>query len=321
MSDGMPPELYKRVIIIGVDGCGNYPLKGECPNIKKFLSESAHSYFAKAQLPTISAQNWGSMLHGVEPSKHGLTNPIVEQGTPYPEDSSFPSIVKILESKRTTNEEFNAASIVDWSPINTGIFELSLKMYKYSYPEDEHETWYKKLWRKLRELVLKKKFTEDDYVAWKSVDFIKSKKNKNTNFLFIYFATVDNVGHENGYGGEKYMQNLSYVDGLVGNVLTAIKKAGWEDDSLIILTTDHGGKDWNHGGDSKEEVEIIWGAKGKNIKPGKELHNVTNMDVAAVTLTAFGVETPNHFDSKVPFGLWIAKNKEAEKVEDEGIYI
>jgi arylsulfatase A-like enzyme len=94
------------------------------------------------------------------------------------------------------------------------------------------------------------------------------------------------------------------IDGYVGGVLEAIKEFGWDKDALILLTTDHGGIKNGHGGDSEEELNIIWGARGEGIEPGKTLKEVSNMSIAAVVLTAFGKKIPDYFDSKVPDGLW-----------------
>jgi len=144
LKSNQPSEPYKRVIFIGVDGIGNFAKPpANCPNIQNFLSTSAHTYNGRAQSPTISAQNWGSMFHGVTPNKHGLTNELIEDGRAYPEDDKYPSILKILEDGDKTNGEITSASIVSWSPVNTGILELSLKTQRFSYPNDE--PWYIRL--------------------------------------------------------------------------------------------------------------------------------------------------------------------------------
>ncbi|CAH1763755.1 2593_t:CDS:1 [Entrophospora sp. SA101] len=294
-----PSEPYKRVIFIGVDGIGNFAAPpANCPNIQNFLSTSAHTYNGRAESPTISAQNWGSMFHGVTPNKHGLTNELIENGKAYPEDDKYPSILKILNNNKS-NKEFTSASIVSWSPINTGILELSLKTQRFSFPNDE--PWYTRFWRKIQSTIFAK-YTEDNPVFEKSIEFLQSKNY--VDFLFIYFGTVDSMGHRKNYQGEQYYQQLELIDGYVGGVLEAIKEFGWDEDALILLTTDHGGIKNNHGGDSEEELNIIWGARGEGIESGKILKEVSNMSIAAVILTAFGKKIPDYFDSKVPDGLW-----------------
>ena len=51
----------------------------------------------RAQFPTYSAKNWGSMIHGVTPDKHGL-NYIIVNKRQYDEYSPYPSIFKIIQS-------------------------------------------------------------------------------------------------------------------------------------------------------------------------------------------------------------------------------
>ena len=68
---------YKHVILVGIDGAGNFYRKTDAPNIKRMFEEGAGTDECLTSIPTISAECWGSMLIGVEPTVHGLTNDIV----------------------------------------------------------------------------------------------------------------------------------------------------------------------------------------------------------------------------------------------------
>lgn len=65
-------------------------------------------------------------------------------------------------------------------------------------------------------------------------------------------------------------------------------------DTLIIITTDHGGKGTGHGGSSTEEQTIFWAAKGKSIKPGTVLTDVENIDTAAVIVHTPRLDIPEN---------------------------
>ncbi|GED32286.1 alkaline phosphatase family protein [Brevibacillus centrosporus] len=127
MSDKLAPYqdefLYKRVVVIGIDGAGDAVKNPEAnaANILKLMEEGAGTFEAKAMLPTISAQNWGAILHGVTPEKHGLTNDIVA-ATPYPEKNAYPSYMKLLKQERP---KLAQASSATWGSINIGIIEDS----------------------------------------------------------------------------------------------------------------------------------------------------------------------------------------------------
>ncbi|MBP5622488.1 MAG: alkaline phosphatase family protein, partial [Thermoguttaceae bacterium] len=78
-----------HVVVIGVDGGGAFFKQADTPNLDRIFENGAVSYEVITSKPTISAQCWGSMLHGVTPEFHGLTNGIVSS-TPFPTDSIFP---------------------------------------------------------------------------------------------------------------------------------------------------------------------------------------------------------------------------------------
>jgi uncharacterized protein YjdB len=267
--------LYKRVVFIGIDGAGNgvKDPQANVVNIQKIMSEGAGTYEAKAMLPTISGQNWGSMLHGVVPSKHGLNNGNI--GNPYPEKNPYPSYMKLLKQERPM---LNQASFTTWSPINKGIIEDSAGAYKVNGGNDNNTTQ-------------------------KTVDYIKAE-GKNSRNIFVHLDEVDGAGHNYGYGSLKWYEALQKADQHVGQIVEALEEEGLMKDSLIIVTTDHGGKGSGHGGSSSEEQTIFWTAKGNSIKPGTVLSDVENIDTAAVVAHALRLDIPENWDAQLPAGLF-----------------
>ena len=74
MSAAMDPPRFRRVAIIGVDGAGAFFKEAETPAFDRIFKDGAVTYSMLTSLPTISAECWGSLLHGVEPELHKLTN-------------------------------------------------------------------------------------------------------------------------------------------------------------------------------------------------------------------------------------------------------
>ncbi|KKI93281.1 antitoxin [Bacillus sp. SA1-12] len=267
--------LYKRVVFIGIDGAGNgvKDPQANATNIQKLMSEGAGTYEAKAMMPTISGQNWGSMLHGVVPSTHGLNNGNVDK--PYPEKNPYPSYMKLLKQERPM---LNQASFTTWSPINKGIIEDSAGAYKVNGGNDTNTTQ-------------------------KTVDYIKAE-GKNSRHIFVHLDEVDGAGHNYGYGSQKWYEALQKADQHVGQIVQALEEEELMEDTLLIVTTDHGGKGTGHGGSSPEEQTIFWTAKGKSITPGTVLSDVENMDTAAVAAHALRLDLPENWDAKIPAGLF-----------------
>ncbi|MDQ8736118.1 alkaline phosphatase family protein [Paenibacillus sp. LHD-38] len=281
MEDKLAPYkkdfLYKRVVFIGIDGFGNAVKdpQANAVHIQKLMSEGAGTYEAKAMLPTISAENWGAMFHGVEPSKHKLTNAIVA-ATPYPEKNDYPSFMKLLKQERPMIEQ---ASFATWSPINKGIIEDSAGAFKVNGGNDETTTQ-------------------------KTVDYIKTE-GLNARNIFVHLDEVDVAGHTHGYYTPKFYEQAQKADQYVGQIVQALEEAGLMEDTLIVLTSDHGGKGKGHGGSSPEEQTIFWAAKGKSIAPGTILSDeVRNVDTAAVVAHALRLDIPANWDAKIPAGLF-----------------
>ena len=77
VPDEPAAEPYKHVIVIGVDGAGAFFKDANTPFIDNIFKGYASSYSVLTSNPTISAQCWGSLLHGVTPVFHKLTNSVV----------------------------------------------------------------------------------------------------------------------------------------------------------------------------------------------------------------------------------------------------
>ncbi|MEI4620019.1 Ig-like domain-containing protein [Bacillus pfraonensis] len=261
---------YKHIFIIGLDGAGIAVKDANAPNIKNFIESGVSTYNAKALSPTISAQNWGGILHGVTPDKTNINNTTAGSQA-YPENSPYPSFMKVLKQERPYAK---TASFSAWNPINIGIIEQSVGAHLES--------------------------VRDDQLAPKIANYIKTD-GKDTEVTFIHFDDIDGAGHSQGYGSPAYVKQIEKTDKNVGVVLDAIRDAGLLEDSLIIMTTDHGGKGYGHGGESPEEKTIFWAANGPGIPAKTTITDpMTNMDTAAIVAQALRSNKPATWDATVP---------------------
>ena len=123
-----------------------------------------------------------------------------------------------------------------------------------------------------------------------STKYIKEKKPA---LLFIHIDAIDHAGHAFGRGTPEYYAALEHADGQIAQIVEAIKEAGIYDDTVVILTSDHGHNGTGHGGDSLYEIEtpfVIW---GKGIKKGEEItETMIQYDVAATVAKILALETP-----------------------------
>lgn len=270
---------YSHVIVVGIDGAGSFVKDASTPNFDRIFADGAVTYGALASNPTISAECWGSMLLGVGPEVHKLTNGIVSS-VPYPTDSPFPSLFRRI---REAMPDANLGSYCDWNPITAGIVESDLGV--------SHES------------------DRDTALTPVICDYICRAK---PTFLFVQMDSVDGAGHRNGYGTPAHLARISEVDILVDNIHSAVQDAGILDDTLFIVIADHGGTNpgtggGSHGGWTDGEKYVTFAAAGKTVKK-TALASVNIRDLAAVVLYALGLPVPAldeaGWTSQIPCGMF-----------------
>jgi len=258
----------EHVVVIGVDGLSPVGLKkAHVPNIQRLIAGGAYSFKARAVMPTVSAPNWASMIMGAGPEQHG----IIGNKWPLPGDRLhpteagtnllFPTIFRVLREARP---DLSHALVHDWDGFAI-LFE-----------------------RAAVDTIINGNKEEDTTIQ--AVQVIKEKK---PNFLFIHLDLVDHALHSKGFESEEYFAAVEKMDSLVARILDATREAAYFDKTLFILTSDHGGKDRGHGGNTMEELIIPWIAYGPGVTQGKEITEPINIfDTASTIAYAFGVQQP-----------------------------
>ena len=268
-------KKYAHVIVVGIDGAGSFIKDADTPHFDRIFQNGAITYDALASNPSISAECWGSMLLGVGPEVHKLTNAIVGQ-TPYPTDAPYPTLFRRIKESYPDAE---LGSYCQWNSITYGIAENNLGI--------SHDT------------------AKDDELTPIICDYIKEKK---PDFLFIQFDSVDGVGHKQGYGTPAHLKRIHEVDVLVHDVYTAATEAGIIEDTLFIVIADHGGANLpdgtgRHGGWTEGEKYVTFAITGKTVNQ-TYIKDMNIRDLAAIVLYAFGISVPdfdeNGWTSQIP---------------------
>ncbi len=287
---------YKYVIVVGVDGAGSFFSKTETPNLDKIFEDGAITYETLTEIPSISAQNWGSILHGVKAGVHGCTNTNTLQGknedgtidttvNRFPKDSDIPSFLRVIKEAMP---EANVASITNWANISYGMVEDGLGIYMPYLDTDANNT--------------------DRDVTDTTLEYVNSC---NPTALFVHFNEVDTMGHRYGYGTDEHLSRITTIDGYIGEIYRAYEEKGILDDTLFIVTTDHGGTPTkpdgsvggDHGGITDAEMQVMFAATGASVKEGT-IKDMEVRDTAAVVLYALGLEAPKTYTARVPSGIF-----------------
>ncbi len=271
---GSGPATISHVVVIGVDALSPDGIqKAHTPVLTGMIEGGAYSFGARGVLTTSSSQNWASMIMGASPVQHGITSndwepdsfPIVPTDTG--PEGRFPSIFSVL---RAAEPDAYIASIYDWGGFGR-LFPHSVVDVAID-AEDPQATADR---------------AREQFVAHQP------------QLTFIHFDHVDHAGHTYGHGSDLYYASVEDADRLIGEVLASLEEAGMAERTLVIVSSDHGGRDKGHGGESMAELEIPWVAYGSGVVAGKRLSvPINTYDTAATVLFALGVAPPD---------AWIAR--------------
>ena len=125
------------------------------------------------------------------------------------------------------------------------------------------------------------------------------------NLCFIHFRDPDTVGHKTGSHSPEKRQALRDCEEALKTIKNTIMSAGMADQSVIILTADHGSHDSTdkngktigvHSTGEPADVLIPWVAWGKGVKKDFAITQpVVQYDTAATALWLLDVPLPEQF--------------------------
>lgn len=270
-------NMPKHIILVGFDGwsadCMNQG--ANMPVVRKLMAEGSSTLENRSILPSSSAPNWASMFMGAGPELHGYTT----WGSQSPDLPArllnkygmFPNIFGLYRDKAPDAE---IGYIFEWGGMNYLVDTLAINYRLHAEPSEQNPGG----------------------CLMPAIEYIKTKK---PNFCAVIFDQPDGVGHSLGWDSPEYFAKISQLDSCLGKIVDAVNEAGIMDETVIIVTADHGGKDRNHGGKTMKEMQTPIVFYGKGIKKGFKIPESTMVyDIAATIGYMFNVEQPQ---------VWIAR--------------
>ena len=265
--------MAKHVVMIGLDAWGSYSMpKADMPTVRMLMNNGAWTLQKRAELPSYSAINWASMFMGSCHELHGYC----DWGSKTPELPSrvvlkngiFPTIFQLVRDQYPQAE---IGVITEWDGIKYVVDSLSVNYLSanYDYINDREAK---------------------EKVCVEAENYIKEKK---PDFFFVYFAEPDYTGHVVGHDTPEYYDVLALHDKYIARVIKAVADAGMLEETIFVVTSDHGGINKGHGGNTLQEMETPLIFVGKNIRQGHEItESVLQYDVAATLAHIFGITPP-----------------------------
>lgn len=238
-------KTKKKAIVIGYDGCRTDCLrlvtsggKSAILNLCQSGGQAVFSYCGGVNYPekntqdTSTAPGWCSMLTGFWADTHN----VYKNGQPKELDPRT-LLLELVENQKAESSAF----YVSWA----GHFSRKNATYinEKGYAEENGIN-----------ATFKRSF--GDKGTKKSI--LKDLEQENcSDFIFSTLEYTDHAGHNSGFS----LQNINYVAAFRNAEATAVeiisaivnRPTYSEEDWLILITTDHGGIDKDHGGSSMEE--------------------------------------------------------------------
>lgn len=268
-----------HVVFIGLDGWASDGIRlapvEDLPNIHGLMEHGSWTLAKRAVMPSASAINWASMVNGLPTEMHGFDQWNSTRGSiPSTSDNGYgipPTIFTILREQRP---EAVSGCLYDWDGIGAVVDTLAMDWHSFV------ET-----------------FTSSDEVIVPVEDYTRIAtgyiQEHKPAFFFLYYGTIDEAGHVRGWYSDDYMERQRIVDAAVGQVIQTLKDAGIYDDTIIVLSADHGGIDRKHGGFTLEELETPLIVAGKGIRQGFEITEpMMQYDTPAVLADLLGLRIP-----------------------------
>jgi len=254
--------MENKVILISIDGMRPDGLMG-CgnPYIQKLLSESSYTLSASTVFPSVTLPCHMSMFHSVTPERHGIiTNDFVPQVRP---------INGIFEQVKAAKGV--CSFYYGWEPLrniaNPASFRISRHLWAYLVESSDTRL--------------------TDQMLADTAEF-------EPDFVFLYMVETDEKGgHDNGWMTDAYLGRISTA---LDNVKRVIDAFG--DKYTVIVTADHGGHDRCHGTDMAEDMTIPMFFVGKEFEAGRELEDVSILDIAPTVADVMGFDPAEEWEGK-----------------------
>lgn len=267
----------KHVVLIGVDGWSVAEFSAELmPFTASLKGESAWTFNKRTVIPTSSGINWESIFTATSPEYHGYTkwnsvSPDFDQVTALGRDR-IPTIFALLREKEP---QAQIAAFYQWAAIKALVDSTAVNDLRFFEESVEG----------------------DNVEVEAACKYLKEEKPR---LALFYFGTLDHTGHTYGWKSDEYRSYLTQIDKCIEGIFKGIKDAGLEKDTIVILTTDHGGNKKSHGGQWVNDVMktplFFW---GKGVKAGYEMQGpAIQMDIAATMAWLLGIKPLDNWSGK-----------------------
>jgi len=252
----------QKVFYITIDGARADAFR-TCghPLIEEIYQKTSYTLEGSSVIPPVTLPAHLSIFQSVNPSRHGvLTNTYVPPARP------FDGLFEVIHYARKTSAMFYA-----WEPLRAvsraGLLTFSEFAWAYSMENS------------------------DTYLTERALNCVREHE---PDFIFLHLVETDEKGgHDNGWMTPAYFDRLSIA---LDNVKKIIDECG--DKYSIIVSADHGGHERTHGMEMPEDMTIPMFFLGEQFEAGKELKDISLLDLAPTIATLMGIPSVREWEGK-----------------------
>lgn len=240
-QDAQPEAPRRRVLIVSIDGLRpDVMLRANAPTLRALMESGSFTCWARTTAVALTLPSHVSMLTGVRPQKHQIEwNRDLATTQPV-----YPASPTIFELARKAG-------------YSTALVAAKSKFAALDKPGTLDDVW-----------IPPRDSVPDEHAASRAIQIIESKAPQ---VMFVHFGASDAAGHAKGWGSREQLAAIQRIDAILQKVLDALKARGVLDETLVIVSSDHGGAGKNHGADDDRSRYIPWIASGPGVRRGYDL--------------------------------------------------
>jgi predicted AlkP superfamily pyrophosphatase or phosphodiesterase len=253
-----------HAILFLVDGMRPDGLRtAATPFLDRLLRGGVHTDRARSVSPTTTLPCHTSLFFSVPPAIHGILD---NTWKPFP--GPFPGLFEVLHE-----QGLPAASFFNWEPLRdlARPGSLTASIFMKDHPGDGGQC--------------------DRELASLAGSWLAAHEWV---FSFIYLHNTDKAGHGSGWMSEAYIEAIANADRCIEGICRNLPE-----DTLVIVTSDHGGHDHTHHTDLEEDLVVPLIMRGPGIPQNSEIgENVSIMDIAPTIVRFLGLPKPAGWQGK-----------------------
>lgn len=149
-------------------------------------------------------------------------------------------------------------------------------------------------------MIVSCEYIDDECVTNTVLDWIKSGVFPDVSF--VYFGTIDEMGHDHGWGSEEFYAAARDTDKKIGRILEALESHELLNSLLIAVTADHGGLGKEHGAFNQINMEtpVIYSSLGaRKVIQGVIPERHSNLRFLPTCLRAIDVAIPEYMSDAI----------------------